>query len=382
VDPALNFTKTAMLCRAIKISTINLVQPSPTDESANVPNDANPQSNTRRLKNSPGQFLADLFGNKKKNKESIEAKAKNISKKIIRNLLNEQNYFEILKEQDPFLYDSYKTKIKFFNPAFHSITPEGFNSRLTFLNQCFRPGNTIPTKNEGGEFINKDSFNTNFGTPPILVLRIGDFYNCKIVPDGGLTLSYENLDINPEGVGVQPMIVTVKLTYKMIGGHGLKEPVERLQNALSFNYYANTEIYDERAVSTDTTQLTAIVQDTKNALTTLQTLQGIAGQPSNNTIASNQATTQNPTDGGATIGLITQSTQNNGSETGTISYKSFFDGNVDSTQNYFNLVESFIKSIVNDTNYGVFTQIFSDRKFNNGSFNSLQSPITNVKNIR
>jgi hypothetical protein len=379
VDPALNFTKTAMLCRAIKISTINLVQPSPTDESANVPNDANPQSNTRRLKNSPGQFLADLFGNKKKNKESIEAKAKNISKKIIRNLLNEQNYFEILKEQDPFLYDSYKTKIKFFNPAFHSITPEGFNSRLTFLNQCFRPGNTIPTKNEGGEFINKDSFNTNFGTPPILVLRIGDFYNCKIVPDGGLTLSYENLDINPEGVGVQPMIVTVKLTYKMIGGHGLKEPVERLQNALSFNYYANTEIYDERAVSTDTTQLTAIVQDTKNALTTLQTLQGIAGQPSNNTIASNQATTQNPTDGGATIGLITQSTQNNGSETGTISYKSFFDGNVDSTQNYFNLVESFIKSIVNDTNYGVFTQIFSDRKFNNGSFNSLQSPITNVK---
>jgi hypothetical protein len=377
----LDYTRQAMLCRAIKIKNINLNQVSPTDESANVPNDSSPQSNTRRLNNSPGQFLADLFGNKKSNKESIEAKAKNISKKIIRNLLNEQNYFEILKEQDPFLYDSYKTKIKFFNPAFHSITPEGFNSRLTFLNQCFRPGNTIPTKNEGGEFIKKDSFNTNFGTPPILVLRIGDFYNCKIVPDGGLTLSYENLDINPEGIGVQPMIVTVKLTFKMIGGHGLKEPVERLQNALSFNYYANTEMYDERSVSTDTTQLTAIVDSTKSILTTLQTLQGIAAQPSNNLISSNQATIQNPTDGGVTIGLITESNQSNGSETGTISYKSFFDGNVDSTQSYFNLVESFIKSIISDTNYGVFKQLYSDRKFNNGSFNSLQSPINNVKII-
>ena len=371
--PGLTLTRQSMLCRAIKIKNINLTQPSPTNGSET---DGGSQSNIQKAKSSTGQFLSSLFGNKKKNKESIEAKAKNISKTIIRSLLNEQNYFEILKMEDPFLYDSYKTKIKFFNPAFHSITPEGFNSRLTFLNQCFRPGNTIPTKNEGGEFIKKDSFNTNFGTPPILVLRIGDFYNCKIVPDGGLTLSYENLDINPEGIGVQPMIVTVKLTFKMIGGHGLKEPVERLQNALSFNYYANTEMYDERSVSTDTTELTTIVETLK---TPLSTLQGIAGQPSNNTIASNQATTQNPTDGGVTIGLITQSTQSNGSETGTINYKSFFDGNVDSTQNYFNLVESFITSIISDTNYGVFKQIYSNRTFNNGSLNSLQSPISDVK---
>ena len=31
---------------------------------------------------------------------------------------------------------------------------------------------------------------------------------------------------------------------------GLKEPVSRLQNALSFNFFGNTEIYDERSVST------------------------------------------------------------------------------------------------------------------------------------
>ena len=32
---------------------------------------------------------------------------------------------------------------------------------------------------------------------------------------------------------------------------GLEKPVEQLQNALSFNYYANTEVYDERATETE-----------------------------------------------------------------------------------------------------------------------------------
>ena len=49
------------------------------------------------------------------------------------------------------------------------------------------------------------------------------------------------------------MIATVTLGFKMIGGHGLAKPVEQLQNALSFNYYGNTEIYDERAVWTEDT---------------------------------------------------------------------------------------------------------------------------------
>jgi hypothetical protein len=43
------------------------------------------------------------------------------------------------------------------------------------------------------------------------------------------------------------------------------------------------------------------------------------------------------------------------------------------------LVESFITSIISDTNYGVFKQIYSNRTFNNGSLNSLQSPISDVK---
>jgi hypothetical protein len=59
--------------------------------------------------------------------------------------------------------------------------------------------------------------------------------------------------MNPEGIGIQPMIANVNLSFDMIGGMGLARPVEQLQNALSFNFYANTEIYDERATWTEDT---------------------------------------------------------------------------------------------------------------------------------
>ena len=49
------------------------------------------------------------------------------------------------------------------------------------------------------------------------------------------------------------MLAKITLAFKIIGGMGLKEPVQELQNALSFNYYANTEIYDERATATEDT---------------------------------------------------------------------------------------------------------------------------------
>ena len=49
------------------------------------------------------------------------------------------------------------------------------------------------------------------------------------------------------------MIATVQLQVSFIGGQGLEKPVERLQNALSSNFFANTEMYDERSDSTTTT---------------------------------------------------------------------------------------------------------------------------------
>ena len=157
-----------------------------------------------------------------------------ISKKILRNLFSECDYFDMLKAETPMIYDSIKEKLKYFNPAFHSMTPEGLNSRLVFLNQCVRPGETIPTIGADGRPKFNDAVNTSFGTPPVLILRIGDFYNTKIIPDS-VTFSYDplNLDMNPEGIGLQPMIASVSINFKIIGGMGLAKPIEQLQNALS-----------------------------------------------------------------------------------------------------------------------------------------------------
>ena len=151
----------------------------------------------------------------------------------------ECRYFEKLTDEDSFIFDKFRDKIKYFHPAFHSTTPEGLNARLTFLLQCTRQG---PTLEEQG------ATNLAFGRPPVCILRIGDFYNTKIVIDN-IGLDYEPLvwDLNPEGIGVQPMIANVNMSFKFIGGSTLLGPINKLQNALSFNYFANTQVYDVRA---------------------------------------------------------------------------------------------------------------------------------------
>lgn len=186
-------------------------------------------------------------------KETIVTK-REIAQRLLNRLLTEQDYFEYIKERDPIIYNSLKEKLKFFSPAFHAMTPEGLNSRLTFLQQCLRPGETIKTVNENKEIKETDAAsNTTFGRPPICILRIGDFYHGEIVISN-LDISFEPLlfDLNPEGIGVQPMFAKVNMQFKFIGGHGLREPVNRLQNALSFNYYANTDIYDYRSYANTT----------------------------------------------------------------------------------------------------------------------------------
>lgn len=318
---------------------------------------------------------ANTVGQKPPSIQDLQDKFKSVTKKLIRELLNEQNYFETIKSSDPFLFDGIKSRIKFFNPMFHSITPEGFNSRITFLNQCVRPGRTIPTTSADGSVKNKDAFNTNFGRPPILVLRIGDFYNCKIVPET-LSFKYEGLDFNPEGIGVQPMIVDVTLGFKMIGGHGLKEPIEKLQNALTFNYYANTEMYDERAEATDLTDLESfIIGNRESSIVSQANAQAANSTPS----MTNQLNTQVNNNGGTQAGFISQSTTNNGVETGTLLYNELFDNTVTYTQNYFNTVENFAKQFVELTNYGVYKQASTEKQFVTGSLNSLDTPVTNVK---
>jgi hypothetical protein len=161
-----------------------------------------------------------------------------VSEKITQKFYNETMFFDKMKKTDRFIFDKFRDKIKYFHPAFHSTTPEGFNSRLTFLQQCTRQG---PTDNH-------TTNNLAFGRPPVCILRVGDFYHTKIIIDS-INIDYEPLvwDLNPEGIGVQPMIANVSLSFKFIGAESLTGPINKLQNALSFNYYANTQVYDARA---------------------------------------------------------------------------------------------------------------------------------------
>ena len=174
-------------------------------------------------------------------------------KRIIMRTLSECYYFKKLEEDSPVQFTSLKEKLRYFHPSFHSMTPEGLNSRLTFLQQCIRPGETLPIKGIS-DASDLNARNTTFGPPPICVMRIGDFYNSKVaIRDVNIEFDEDLWDLNPEGIGVQPMIATVTLQLSFIGGHGLAKPVERLQNALSSNFYANTEMYDPRSISTEST---------------------------------------------------------------------------------------------------------------------------------
>ena len=158
---------------------------------------------------------------------------------------SEYKFFSELKDNEPFLHNKIVDKIKYFDPAFHSITPEGFQSRLTFLHQCTRQSNTISASDNSND---RTARNLSFGRPPICVLRVGDFYNTKIIIDS-LSINYDdaNWDLNDEGIGVMPMIANINISFKFLGGSDLSGPINRLQNALSFNHYANTSLYDNRA---------------------------------------------------------------------------------------------------------------------------------------
>ncbi len=183
--------------------------------------------------------------------------------------------------------------------------------------------------------------NTSFGAPPVLVLRIGDFFHTKIIPTS-LQIGYEPLifDLNPEGIGVQPMIANISLSFNVIGGQGIAKPVEQLQNALSFNYYGNTEVYDDRAVFTE---------DTSALDKTL--VQGVLDgeQPA----TPNQVDNQQPNDGGTTIGTIITNIPVASGQTGEIGYKDIMDKLYDSTKDYFNTVLNKLESIVLQNNWGV-----------------------------
>jgi len=375
------FSVQAMVCRRVKISGLdvkdtenndnNNTQTQETQESQQPQETAgeenNTETNTPQYENQQRVVTTEIKDKTNKIREGL-------TKRLLRKLLTECNYFDMIQEQQPMVYDGIKSKIKNFQPIFHSITPEGLNSRLTFLNQCVRPGDTIPTAVDDGQggftLQYNDAFNSAFGTPPVLVLRIGDFFHTKIIP-GQLSIKYQDLkfDINPEGIGVQPMIAEVTLSITaFIGGQGIKEPISKLQNALSFNYYANTELYDERADETEnfTTELDAEI---------LKDIQDEIGLIDPNRLRTN--------DGGDTIGTIESSfaDPSTGLISGRINYKEKMNELIDKT---FNMVNSFnqnIENIVTTLGWGGLIILTKDRKYTQGLYDYLSGDTSNIGNI-
>jgi hypothetical protein len=152
----------------------------------------------------------------------------------------------MLKEEDNIAYTNLIKKVRYFSPAFHSITPEGFNARLTFLQQCTRQGPTITASEVGTS--GSTAANLAFGRAPFCVLRLGDFLNTRIVVKSvNITYPDNMWDLNHDGIGAQFMMAKVSMQIEIIGGSDISAPIKRLQNAVSFNYYANTSIYDNRS---------------------------------------------------------------------------------------------------------------------------------------
>jgi hypothetical protein len=278
-----------------------------------------------------------------------------ISKQVIRKLLSEADYFKFMKESNPFVYDSLKEKLKYFHPAFHSMTPEGLNERLTFLLQCTRPGDTIPTKQPGGTLIDSDARNTAFGAPPICILRVGDFYHSKVVIDS-CNFSYEDgkFDLNPEGIGVQPMIVSVQMGFKFIGGQGLKGPIDELQNALSFNFFANTEMYDERA--TDSLQVSGYNKEFIEKT-----------EPTGDTPKNTTSNLQN--EGGTTIGSVEGKFQDSGTSV-NVAYKNLVNNFIESFNDFTQGEYDKLKQVSEQYNSGILKLFTKERDYKSGLISS------------
>ena len=345
----------AMACRRVYIQRIRAKQkenPKPVQEkeTATTSNNDKP-NNVQNILTEPTQSI------KPEPQVTVEQKIKNgISKQILRNLFSECDYFEVIKETDPMVFDSIKDKIKYFDPAFHSMTPEGLNARLTFLNQCVRPGQSIPIIGPDGRPKYNDALNTSFGAPPVLVLRIGDFFHTKIIPTS-LGFTFNELDLNPEGIGVQPMIVKVSLGFNVIGGMGLKEPVQQLQNALSFNFYANTEIYDERATPTEDT--------TKKDQYVVEKITG--GLPPVSPQQQAQINSVQPKKGGSTVGSIVDAT--------VMDYTTLYGSLEEKLVQYFKSQYDSLSKINSDYGYGALQIANNSRNYTKGEL----SPFTPEK---
>lgn len=156
---------------------------------------------------------------------------------------SDERLFNEVKIRDRALRGFESMKKITFSPVFHSQTPEDFHRRLTFLHQCTRQGNSVINNDTAKAGISSPT-NSVFGRPPICVLRLGDMFHSKVIIE---TVDFDYgeaiWDINPEGMGMQYMIADITISMKLIGGQSLKGAIDVIQNAESFNYYANSTFY-------------------------------------------------------------------------------------------------------------------------------------------
>lgn len=196
----------------------------------NVPVDKKEPKLTEKQKENKRKTDAEI--------RALELQLADLKKNIKENVYNERNKailngFESISDNQ-------------FYPTFHSQTPEDLHRRLTFLHQCTRQGAAKRydvIDNETGELRARNSV---FGRQPICVLRLGDFLHTKVIIES-VTIDYTDApwDMNPEGFGMQPMMANITLQMKVMGGQSLKGPVDALQNAVTFNYYANSTFSDK-----------------------------------------------------------------------------------------------------------------------------------------
>lgn len=130
-------------------------------------------------------------------------------------------------------------KLNTFTPSFNSQTPFDFTKRYVFLHQLTRPGK-----------LNKDITtidNIVFGRMPVFILRYGDFIHSKAIARSiNFDIQESTWDLNPEGMGVIPLICNVTMDLTLIGGQSLAGPIDRIQTANDSSFIANTSFNSGR----------------------------------------------------------------------------------------------------------------------------------------
>jgi hypothetical protein len=176
-------------------------------------------------------------------KEATELLSTDVFNKLFRDICNTFKFIEV---DQLFTEKTIAEQVKYFHPFFSSYTPQDFNTRLTFLQQCLRNADQL-----GLDGNNPTNF--AFGPMSVIYLSLGDFFKTKaLIRNMSIDYNAYSLqwDLNPEsGAGVQPMFAKVTLNLVILGGQSMSGAINRLQNALSFNFYSNTEMFDPRSDS-------------------------------------------------------------------------------------------------------------------------------------